>query len=96
MLVIIGWVVVTICVFGSFILGGGHILALLQPFEFMCIFGAAIGAFVVSNPPKTLRACAKAVPSCFKNTDFMVPDFGFYFMDNGSGYIGELDTDNVG
>ena len=68
MLVIIGWVVVTICVFGSFILGGGHILALLQPFEFMCIFGAAIGAFVVSNPPKTLRACAKAVPSCFKNS----------------------------
>ena len=56
MLVIIGWVVVTICVFGSFVLGGGHILALLQPFEFMCIFGAAAGAFVVSNPPKVLRA----------------------------------------
>jgi len=32
----------------------------------------------------------------FKNTDFMIPDFGFYFMDSGSGYIGELDTDNVG
>jgi chemotaxis protein MotA len=69
-LVIVGWVVVTICVFGSFVLGGGHILALLQPFEFMCIFGAAAGAFVVSNPPKVLRAVGKAVPQCFKSADY--------------------------
>lgn len=64
MLVIVGWLVVTICVFGSFVLGGGHILSLLQPFEFLCIAGAAIGAFVVSNPPKTLRAVIAAVPTC--------------------------------
>jgi chemotaxis protein MotA len=70
MLVIGGWVVVIVAVFGSFILGGGHILALLQPFEFMCIFGAAIGAFVVSNPPKTLRAVLKAIPTCFKSSDY--------------------------
>lgn len=70
MLVIVGWVVVLVAVFGSFILGGGHILALLQPFEFMCIFGAAIGAFVVSNPPKTLKAVLKALPSCFKSQDY--------------------------
>jgi chemotaxis protein MotA len=70
MLVIIGWVVVTICVFGSFLLGGGHILALLQPFEFICIFGAAIGAFVVSNPPSVLRACGKAIPTCFKSANY--------------------------
>jgi chemotaxis protein MotA len=74
-LVIIGWVVVTVCVFGSFLLGGGHILALLQPFEFMCIFGAAIGAFVVSNPPKTLRAVLAAVPTCFKSTDYSKTKF---------------------
>ena len=70
MLVIAGWIVVFVAVFGSFILGGGHVLALLQPFEFMCIFGAAIGAFVVSNPQKTLRAVVKAVPTCFKSTDY--------------------------
>jgi chemotaxis protein MotA len=69
-LVIGGWALVVIAVFGSFILGGGHILALLQPFEFMCIFGAAIGAFVVSNPPKVLRAVLKAVPTCFKSKDY--------------------------
>jgi chemotaxis protein MotA len=70
MLVIGGWIAVFVAVFGSFVLGGGHVLALLQPFEFMCIFGAAIGAFVVSNPPKTLRAVAKAVPTCFKSADY--------------------------
>jgi chemotaxis protein MotA len=69
-LVIGGWVLVVIAVFGSFVLGGGHILALLQPFEFMCIFGAAIGAFVVSNPPKVLRAVLKAVPTCFQSKDY--------------------------
>jgi chemotaxis protein MotA len=42
----------------------------LQPFEFMCIFGAAAGAFVVSNPPKVLRAVGKAVPQCFKSADY--------------------------
>ena len=75
MLVIIGWVVVLICVFGSFILGGGHILSLLQPFEFMCIFGAAIGAFIVSNPPKVLKAVGKAIPSCFKSKDYSKEKF---------------------
>jgi chemotaxis protein MotA len=70
MLIIIGWVVVAICVFGSFVLGGGHILSLLQPFEFMCIAGAAAGAFVVSNPPKVLRSVLKAIPACFKSKDY--------------------------
>jgi chemotaxis protein MotA len=68
--VIVGWVVVVIAVFGSYLLGGGHILALLQPFEFMCIAGAAIGAFIVSNPIKTLKSVGKAVPSCFKSSDY--------------------------
>ena len=65
MFVIIGWVVVIGAVIGSFIGAGGHIAALLQPFELMCILGAAIGAFVVANPMKTLKAVLKAVPGCF-------------------------------
>jgi chemotaxis protein MotA len=52
-------------VVGSYILGGGKIAALLQPFELMCIFGSAIGAFLVSNPVKILKAVLKAVPTCF-------------------------------
>jgi len=66
MFVIIGWVVLMGCVMGSFVLGGGHVASLIQPFELMCIFGAASGAFVVSSPMKTLKATLKAVPACFK------------------------------
>jgi chemotaxis protein MotA len=64
-LVVGGWVIVFGAVIGSFILGGGHVAALLQPFELMCIFGAAIGSFVVSNPLEMLAAVAKALPTCF-------------------------------
>jgi len=71
MFVIIGWVVVIICVVGSFVAMGGQVLALLQPFEFTIIFGAAVGAFVAGNPIKVLKAVLKAVPSCFK------PDKGY-------------------
>jgi hypothetical protein len=32
----------------------------------------------------------------FKNADFMVPDMSFYFMDNGSGFVGECHQDSIG
>jgi chemotaxis protein MotA len=70
MFVAIGWVVVVIAVLGSFMLAGGHVAALLQPFEFMCIFGAAIGSFVVSNPVEMLKAVGKALPTCFAPTAY--------------------------
>jgi chemotaxis protein MotB len=33
LLVVGGWAAVSVAVFGSFVLGGGHVLALLQPFD---------------------------------------------------------------
>lgn len=71
MLVIIGWVLVIVCVIGSFMAMGGHVLALLQPFEFTIIFGAALGAFIAGNPMKVCRAVLKVLPECFK------PDKGY-------------------
>jgi len=47
MFVVIGWVVVIASVIGSFVGVGGHLAALFQPFELLCIFGAAIGASLV-------------------------------------------------
>jgi chemotaxis protein MotA len=70
MFVVIGWLVVLGAVIGSFIFEGGHILSLLQPFELMCIFGAALGAFVVSNPPKVIKAVLKALPTCFASKTY--------------------------
>ena len=45
MLVIVGYVIVTLSVFGGFALAGGHVAALFQPVELLMIGGAAVGAF---------------------------------------------------
>ena len=65
MFVAIGWVVVLGSVIGSFVGVGGHLPALLQPFELLCIFGAALGSFVVSNPVTTLKKTLKSLPTIF-------------------------------
>ena len=70
MFVILGWIVVAGCVIGSYVAEGGHVLALMQPYELMCIFGAAAGAFVVSNPKKTLGATLKAIPTVFAGSKY--------------------------
>jgi chemotaxis protein MotA len=41
---------------GGFMLEGGHILALWHPTEILIIVGAALGAFMTSNPPKVCKA----------------------------------------
>ena len=66
MFVIVGWVLVIVCVIGSFVAMGGHVLALIQPFEFTIIFGAAFGAFMAGNPVKVLKSVFKMLPGCFK------------------------------
>ncbi|KKB63801.1 flagellar motor protein MotA [Robbsia andropogonis] len=70
MFVIIGMVLVVGCVVGSFIGAGGHIAALIQPLELLCILGAASGAFVISNPGKTIKATLGALPKAFKGNAF--------------------------
>ncbi|WP_347556155.1 flagellar motor stator protein MotA [Robbsia sp. KACC 23696] len=70
MFVIIGMVLVVGCVVGSFIGAGGHVAALIQPLELLCILGAATGAFVISNPGKTIKATMAALPKAFKGNAF--------------------------
>lgn len=70
MFVIIGWVVVTGAVLGGFIMAGGHVAALVQPAELVSIGGAAIGAFLVSNSPKVVKATVAALPTLFKGSKF--------------------------
>jgi chemotaxis protein MotA len=55
MFVIIGAAVVIIGVIGGFIIEGGPIMVLIQPVEFMIIFGAAIGSLMVMSPPAVLK-----------------------------------------
>ena len=44
MLVIVGFLVVTGCVLGGFMMAGGHVGALIHPSEILTIGGASLGA----------------------------------------------------
>ncbi len=70
MLVIFGYLIVIGSVFGGYALAGGHLAALMQPIELLMIGGAALGAFIVGNPPKTLTATLKAVPPMLKGSRY--------------------------
>jgi len=70
MLVIIGYVVVSLSVFGGFALAGGHMAALFQPIELLMIGGAAAGAFLVGNTGKVIKATLKNLPKIMKGSKY--------------------------
>jgi chemotaxis protein MotA len=70
LLVLIGYVVVLLSVFGGFALAGGHLAALVQPIELLMIGGAATGAFFVGNNGKAIKATLHALPSLFKGSKY--------------------------
>lgn len=70
MLVIIGYVIVILSVFGGFALAGGHLASLFQPIELLMIGGAALGAFFVGNNGKSIKATFKAMPSLLKGSRY--------------------------
>lgn len=67
MLVLAGYAVVLASVFGGYALMGGHFGALFQPLELLMIGGAAAGAFMAGNDPKSIRATWRALPGLFKS-----------------------------
>ncbi|MEY4760687.1 MAG: flagellar motor stator protein MotA [Pseudomonadota bacterium] len=56
MFAIIGTLVVLGSVLGGFLASGGSILLLWHPLEVVIICGAALGAFLISNPIKVVKA----------------------------------------
>ncbi len=56
MFAIIGTLVVLGSVLGGFLAGGSSILLLWHPFEVLIICGGALGAFLISNPLKVIKA----------------------------------------
>lgn len=70
MFVIIGYIVVCGTIFGGYALAGGHLGGLWQPLEVLMIFGGALGAFIVGNDTKALKATLKALPSLFKGSKY--------------------------
>lgn len=70
MFVIIGYVIVVASVLGGYAMAGGHLAALFQPLELVMIGGAALGAFVVANPGKVLKAVMAALPTILKGSKY--------------------------
>lgn len=70
MFVILGYLVVIGSVLGGYMLAGGHLHSLMQPLELLMIGGGALGAFVVSNSQKTLKATASALPGILASSKF--------------------------
>lgn len=70
MLVLAGYIIVIFSVFGGFAMAGGELGAMYQPIELLMIGGSALGAFIVGNPAKTLKATSKALPGIFKGSKY--------------------------
>ncbi|MEE2970055.1 MAG: flagellar motor stator protein MotA [Pseudomonadota bacterium] len=75
MLVIIGSVVVTLCVFGGYMAMGGKLGVLWQPFEAVIIVGAAIGAFIIGSPMSVIKQFGGAMGMAFKGSPYKKDHF---------------------
>ena len=61
MLVIVGAIVVLAGVIGGYLMESGNLSVLIQPAELVIIFGAAIGSFLVSSPPRVVKLVLREV-----------------------------------
>ena len=66
MLPIVGSIVVIACVMGGYGAAGGHFDVLIQPFEWLIIFGAAIGAFIIANPMNVIKGTGSAIGAALR------------------------------
>jgi chemotaxis protein MotA len=77
MLGAIGIVLIFICVFGIYIESGGKIEIILEaaPHELGTIFGAALGAYMIANKAKILKATPKEILKAFKGAKWKQQDY---------------------
>lgn len=77
MLSVIGLVLVFVLVFGGYIHSGGKIEIILHamPHELTMIFGAATGAFLVSNKGSTVKKVGKEIIKGFKGPKWKKQDY---------------------
>lgn len=64
--ILIGLVFTLLCIGGSFYAMGGHLMVLMQPFEYVIILGSGMGAFIVANPMKVIKDTGKATMEALK------------------------------
>lgn len=66
---VVGFVVIMVCVFGSFIWSGGKVGIVVEalPHEMVAIAGASLGAFLVSNSLDTVKQAGVGIKRAFKS-----------------------------
>ncbi|WP_297516149.1 flagellar motor stator protein MotA [uncultured Caulobacter sp.] len=74
---IIGIVLLFGLVFGSFIMSGGKMDVIIEaaPHELMCILGAGIASFLISNSMTTIKATAGGFGKIFKGPKWNANDY---------------------
>jgi chemotaxis protein MotA len=70
MIALIGSIIVCACVLGGFLISGGNLLLLWHPSEVLVIGGAALGAFITSNPIKVVKASVSGAIGLFKKPSY--------------------------
>jgi chemotaxis protein MotA len=75
MFALIGSIVVLVCVLGGFLMSGGNLLLLWHPSEIIVIVGAALGAFMTSNPLKVVKASFSNAIGLFKKPRYHRQDY---------------------
>ena len=72
MFVAIGYILCLGCIFGAYIIHGGNMSVIINalPTEMMAIAGGAIGAFLVNNQPKTVKAVLANFGPLFKGSKY--------------------------
>ena len=70
MFFVIGAVIVFASVIGGYMAPGGHLDVLWQPFEFVIIFGAGIGAYLIANAKPVLTGTGMAFGTLLKGPKY--------------------------
>lgn len=63
--IILGYIIVCASVLGGYVLSHGDLATLWQPFELLIIGGAALGNFIVANPPHLIKSVGRSVKGVF-------------------------------
>jgi chemotaxis protein MotA len=70
MLFIVGAATTIVCVIGGYMAMGGKLGVLMQPFELVIIGGAAVGAFIISNPMPVIKRTLSALGLLLKGSPY--------------------------
>jgi chemotaxis protein MotA len=104
MFVIIGAIVVLAGVIGGYLMEKGNLSVLFQPAELVIIYGAAIGGFLVANPPKLISMTISQIIKLLSHKTYSKEDYqelllllnGLFYKIRQQGLISvESDVDDV-